>query len=337
MIDVQGLRALIAVADAGSVTAAAALLHYTPSNVTQRVQRLEHAVGAPLLERVGRGVVLTELARRLVDEGRPAVLRLHDLAEVVASDRPAGRVRVAAFPTALRGLVVPLIATLRDTCPAVRIEPVEREPADATRQVRLGLADVAVVKSWGAAPTGHAEPDLHREVLGHDAVDVILPADHPLGGRSRLTWVDLVDESWAVTPDDDPYRRWLESTTGLGRSAGTVYEAAEFQSLLAFVERGLAIAALPRLGRGPLPPQTVAVPLADETAFREIAAIARTPRRDGATIRAVLDGLRHEMVEAVRVHVQRCTTRSRAAVESRSTADPQGQHDRCGEDPSRCR
>jgi len=286
---------LIAVADAGSVTAAARVLHYTPSNVTQRVQRLEQSVGAPLLERVGRGVVLTELARRLVDEGRPAVLRLDDLAEIAASDRPSGRVRVAAFPTALRGLVVPLIGELRDTCPAVRVEPVESEPVDATRQVRLGLADVAIVKSWGDAPTGRVDPDLHRVVLGQDAVDVILPADHALAGRDGLRWSDLVDEDWAVTQDDDPYRRWLESTTGLDRSAGTIYEAAEFQSLLAFVERGLAITALPRLGRGDLPSGTVAVPLADETAFREIAAIVRGARRDGATIRAVLAGLRHQM------------------------------------------
>ena len=295
MIDVQGLRALIAVADAGSVTAAAGLLHYTPSNVTQRVQRLEHSVGAPLLERVGRGVVLTERGRRLVDEGRSAVLRLDDLAEIAASDRPSGRVRVAAFPTALRGLVVPLISALRETYPALRVEPVELEPAEGARHVRLGLADVAVVKSWGDAPTGRADPDLHRVELGQDAVDVILTRDHPLAGRSRLHWSDLVDEDWAVTADEDPYRRWLESTTGLDRSAGTVYEAAEFQSLLAFVERGLAITVLPRLGRGVLPAGTVAVPLADETAVREISAIVRAPRRDGANIRAVLDGLARQM------------------------------------------
>jgi len=295
MIDVQGLRALIAVADAGSVIAAAGLLHYTPSNVTQRVQRLEQSVGAPLLERVGRGVVLTELARRLVDEGRPAVLRLDDLAEVVASDRPSGRVRVAAFPTALRGLVVPFISSLRDTHPALRVEPVELEPADGTRHVRLGLADVAIVKSWGDASAAHADVDLQRVVLGRDAVDVILPRGHPLSGRSLLDWNALVDQSWAVTPDGDPYRRWLESTTGLGRSAGILYEAAEFQSLLAFVEQGLAITVLPRLGRGTLPPGTVAVPLADKTAFREVAAIVRVTRRDGSNIQAVLDGLRHQM------------------------------------------
>lgn len=295
MIDVQGLRALIAVADAGSVTAAAGLLHYTPSNVTQRVQRLEHSVGAPLLERVGRGVVLTERGRRLVDEGRSAVLRLDDLAEIAASDRPSGRVRVAAFPTALRGLVVPLISALRETYPALRVEPVELEPAEGARHVRLGLADVAVVKSWGDAPTGRADPDLHRVELGQDSVDVILTRDHPLAGRSRLHWSDLVDEDWAVTADEDPYRRWLESTTGLDRSAGIVYEAAEFQSLLAFVEQGLAITVLPRLGRGMLPAGTVAVPLADPTAFREVSAIVRVPRRDGANIRAVLDGLARQM------------------------------------------
>jgi len=290
MIDVPGLRALIAVADTGSVTAAAALLHYTPSNITQRLQRLERTVGATLLERVGRGVVLTDLARRLVDDGRAAVLSLDDLAAVTASDRPSGRVRVAAFPTALRGVVVPAIRTLLDTHPALRIEPVELEPADGLRQVRLGLVDLAVVKSWGAV-TGSVDTDLHRVVLGRDPVDVILPRGHPLSDRARLEWAELADEVWAVTPDDDPYRRWLETTTGLGRGDRTVYAAAEFQSLLAFVAEGLAVAAMPRLGRGALPAGTVAVPLAEATAFREIAAVVRTSRRESANLRAVLDAL----------------------------------------------
>jgi len=290
MIDVQGLRALIAVADTGSVTAAAALLHYTPSNITQRVQRLEHAVGAPLLERVGRGVVLTELAHRLVDEGRAAVRSLDDLAEVVASDGPSGRVRIAAFPTALRGLVVPLIRTLLDAHSSLRVEPVELEPADGVRQVRLGLVDLAIVKVWGAT-SSRTDPDLHRVVLGQDAVDIVVPRDHPLAGRPRLRWVDLAHETWAVTPDDDPYRRWLETTTGLGHGAGIAYEAAEFASLLAFVQEGLAIAAVPRLGRGELPPDTVAVPLAEPGAFREIAAVVRATRRESVNVRAVLDAM----------------------------------------------
>lgn len=247
---------------------------------------------------MGRGVVLTELARRLVDEGRPAVLRLDDLAEVAASARPSGLLRIAAFPTALRGLVVPLISALRDAHPALRIEPVEREPAEGIRHVRLGLADVAIVKSWGDASASRTDPGLDRIVLGHDAVDIILARDHPLAGRTSLRWLDLVDENWAVTSDDDPYRRWLDSTTGLDRGSGTVYEAAEFQSLLAFVEQGLAIAALPRLGRGSLPAGTVAVRLVDETAFREIAATVRSARRDGVNVRAVLDGLRHQMATA---------------------------------------
>ncbi|MDF2991430.1 MAG: hypothetical protein K0S37_1944 [Microbacterium sp.] len=298
MIDVQGLRALIAVADTGSVTAAAGLLHYTPSNVTQRVQRLEHAVGVPLLERVGRGVVLTELARRLVDEGRDAVLRLDDLAEVAASDRPSGRVRIAAFPTALRGLVVPVIAALHDAHPALRVEPIEVEPDEGARYVRLGLADVAIVKSWGDAPTGRVDPDLHRVDLGQDGIDVILPVGHSLARAARVGWGDLVQENWAVTPENDPYRRWLESTAGLERTAGTIYEAAEFASLLAFVEQGLAIAALPRLGRGALPSGMIAVPLADENAFREITAIVRAPRRDGPNVRAILAALRHERGDA---------------------------------------
>jgi DNA-binding transcriptional LysR family regulator len=69
MIDLDALAGLRAVATHGSVVGAAAATGYTPSAISQQVKRLERQTGVPLLERVGRGVMLTSHGQHLVDVG----------------------------------------------------------------------------------------------------------------------------------------------------------------------------------------------------------------------------------------------------------------------------
>src|SRR6202043_4177864 len=83
MIDLVALDALRAVGTHGSVVAAADALGFTPSAVSQQVKRLEKQTGVPLLERVGRGVMLTRHGRHLVEQGT----RLLDDPEELQSGR----------------------------------------------------------------------------------------------------------------------------------------------------------------------------------------------------------------------------------------------------------
>jgi len=293
MIDVLSLRALIAVADTGSVTSAATLLSYTPSNITQHIRRLERAVHCTLLERVGRGVVLTEYARSLVERGRPILLALDDLA-AAHDGEPSGRVRIAVFPTALRGLVIPAVAALTREHPDLVVQPLELEPEESLLFVRTGLTDMALVKTWGRLAEDAPDPELRRIPLGVDRIDAILPSDHPLAGEPGLSMEQLRHEPWAVTPDDGPYRQWIAAQGGLGSPTGPAYEAAEFQSIIQYISVGLAVGAVPRLGRGPLPPGVTAVPLTGEASFREVSLVVRTAAADGPNLRAVIQEIRRQ-------------------------------------------
>lgn len=290
MIDVLGLRVLIALKDTGSVTGAARQLGYTPPNITQHLRRLERRLGSAMVERVGRGIILTERALTLVEQGRPLILELDDLASRTSAD-PSGDIELAAFPTALRGLVVPAVAALRSVHPELHVRPSELEPPAAADAVRLGRAHGAVLKAWGVQgrATTAAIADLERIPLGVDRVDAILPAGHPLAGERELSLRQLGAESWAVTPQDDPYRVWLaEHRQPLGLDPATTYEAAEFASLLSYVRHGLAVAAVPRLGRGDLPAGVAVVPLTDSTAVRHISLVVRRSSRGGAAVEAVI-------------------------------------------------
>src|ERR1700735_3618327 len=90
MIDLVALDSLRAVGARGSVVAAADALGFTPSAVSQQVKRLEKQTGVPLLERVGRGVMLTGHGRHLVEQGTRLLSDLEELQSGLP--RPAGRV-----------------------------------------------------------------------------------------------------------------------------------------------------------------------------------------------------------------------------------------------------
>src|ERR1035438_106301 len=118
MLSFDRLRTLHAVASHGSVNAAARALHITNSAVSQQIAKLESELGQSLLERNGRGVRVTDAAAALVAHTQ----RMIALMEYGEADFDAqrnsifGHIRVAAFPTAARGLAPPGLRRPRDTC-----------------------------------------------------------------------------------------------------------------------------------------------------------------------------------------------------------------------------
>src|SRR5579859_1273754 len=109
MIDLIALDSLRAIEAHGSVVAAADALGFTPSAVSQQIKRLERQTGVPLLERVGRGVMLTGHGRHLAEEGTRLLAGLEELQSGLhrQAGTVAGHVRLAAFATAMRGIVAP--------------------------------------------------------------------------------------------------------------------------------------------------------------------------------------------------------------------------------------
>ena len=111
MIDTRRLRTLRAVADHGTVTAAAAALHLTPSAVSQQLVALEHEVGHRLFARDGRGVRLTAVGKIMLGHTNEVLAQLERAeAEVAAySSGAAGEVTVACFATAISAVLSPAI------------------------------------------------------------------------------------------------------------------------------------------------------------------------------------------------------------------------------------
>src|SRR3990170_4241669 len=179
MIDLAALTSLRAVDTHGSVVGAAEALGFTPSAISQQVKRLEKQAGVALLERVGRGVMLTEHGRRLVSDGSRLLTDLEQLESGLHRDagRVAGRLRVAAFSTAMRGLVAPVVRTLLDRHPDLALTLTEREPWDTIDLVASGQQDLGIVHRWGDVPM-HVPEHLVGVTIARDVADVIVPRGH---------------------------------------------------------------------------------------------------------------------------------------------------------------
>ncbi len=147
MLDVNRLRVLVAVARTGSVTGAARELHYSQPSVSHHLARLEAETGATLVQRAGRGIRLTEAGRLLADRSAEILGRL-DAASVELAAHVGlrnGRVRLAAFPSALGTFVPQAAARLAGEHPGLELRLVETEPPEAMRMLRAGDVDAAVV------------------------------------------------------------------------------------------------------------------------------------------------------------------------------------------------
>ncbi len=284
MLNVTRLKMLREVAGRGTIAAAAEALFMSPSAVSQQMSVLEREAGVALLEREGRGVRLTEAGRRLVANTERILAEIEraeaDLA--AAAVGIAGRVRISAFPTAARSILVPALAHLRAAHPNLRLSMVDLEPEEALPALKGRDIDVALLYEWDLLPSIE-DPGVEREEIFAEEVFLLLPIDHPLALRNTpVAIAELADDGWIVGRDATSM---LNLVTTAGRHAGfeprTDLHSMDFNVITGAVEEGLGVALGPSLAIL----QTLAHADASRVAVRRIADIPLNRRIWAATRR----------------------------------------------------
>jgi DNA-binding transcriptional LysR family regulator len=292
MLSLDRLRALHAVATYGSVGAAAEALQLTPSAVSQQLAKLERETHAQLIERNGRGVRLTDAAVVLADRAADILARMeHAASELEAQQgQVVGRLSLAAFATAVRGLLPDAVRLLADRYPGLAVRLTELEPPEAIRDVARGSFDLAVVQDWHNLPM--ALPDgIRRAPLVEDVADLVVPEHHPLAERPAIDLRQLVDEPWICSPPGAVCHDLLVHTIrSYDAEPRIVHVAAEYETQLALVAAGLGSAIVPRLGRGVLP-DGVAIRATRPVLRRSVYAAWRDRVSRRPAIRAVVEAL----------------------------------------------
>jgi DNA-binding transcriptional LysR family regulator len=284
VLDVRRLRFLVELSRRGTIAAVSEALHMSPSGISHQLSLLEREAGAPLLERVGRGVRLTDAGRRLAARGADILAALESAQSEVRSqeEQPTGTCRVAAFGSAARALVPSLLDCQRRH-PDVRVELVESEPEVAIPELLSGHVDLVVSEEYpDSAPDLPAH--LHRQVLAEDPLELVA-AEGLLDGR------DLVgaggDLPWALEPVGAASRAWtMRHCLGLGFTPSVQYESWDLDLLLLLVRQRAAAGMLPRLALPPLRETTGLVRL--ETGWtRTLVTLVRRARAHDPSVRVV--------------------------------------------------
>ncbi|MFE1869360.1 LysR family transcriptional regulator [Streptomyces sp. NPDC059496] len=246
MFDENRLRVFAAIAREGSVTAAAAALHYAQPSVSHHLAKLEAEAGVPLVQRAGRGIRLTEAGRLLADRAEEILGRIDSARTELAAHAglSAGRVRLAAFPSALATLVPTVAAAFGVAYPDIELALTEAEPPEALAALRRGEADVAFTFHHGDGPPGGREGHTVTPIL-HEPVYVV--------SRAGASWA-------GPRTDLDTYRgqRWIAGCercrthllTACGKRGFTptiAFETDDYVAAQALVAAGLGVSTLPGL------------------------------------------------------------------------------------------
>ncbi|WP_432190093.1 LysR family transcriptional regulator [Streptomyces sp. Tue6028] len=288
MLDVHRLVVLRSVVETGSIQAAASLLGYTPSAISQHIAALQRETGTTLFERQGRGIRATEAGRLLASHARQIQTQIAG-AETALSDLRAGKSRrltIRYFATAGAVLIPPIIAEFVNRFPEVRVElrlgkGLTSEPADM---------EIMVLDDGIQVPAG-----LHAIHLLDDPFLAVLPPDHPLAAEKTIELGRLGAETWIDNewPSSICRETILHACGAAGFSPNFVVEAHDYATAVAFVATGLGVTMVPQLALTVIPTTAVAcLPVTRPSATRSIYAVVKETTENHPTMSVFLHLLR---------------------------------------------
>ena len=276
MLDERRIEMLLAVAEHGSFTRAAAALSFTPSAISQQMGLLERDAGAVLFERSPRGVRITEAGHALLLHAEAIRRHLLDARAEVAGITKArgGRLAFGSFPTATATIAAPAIATFHGRHDEVDLQLLDGESYESAARLRsreLDLALVFYLDNWPAAMDYEGnlvarEDEIEMLPLFDDPFLLLLPQSHRLAATDEeVELADLAEERIIGSPVGcAPWGTDLEhicAEAGVELMFQAAYRSADFQAQQALVASGLGISLLPRLAAGALRADVVIRPL----------------------------------------------------------------------------
>ena len=271
-METRELRYFVAVAEELHVGRAAERLGIAQPPLSRAIAQLERRLGAELFLRTPRGVTLTDAGEVLLVEGRAALEAVaaaeRRVRRVAGADPGGAGVVLVAKAGASSELIAKLLAAYAAEPDAVEVEVVLCGPGEQEVMLRDGRADVALLHLPFDDTDG-----LDLEELATEDQVLVLPAGHPLTGRT-----DLTEAESRVIPGL-PLPRWPDRE---GRYApGPGVEVHDVTQLLQMVSLGRAAVVLPDSVRAQLRDDVTVVPITDAPRVTTVIAWPRHSRSPG--------------------------------------------------------
>jgi len=236
LIDVDQLRAFIAIAETGSFTRAADVVFKTQSAVSMQMKRLEERIGRPIFVRDGRASKLTEDGERLLDYAR-RIVKLNVEALAAFDDKElTGRVRLGVPDDYADRYLPEIMARFSRAYPGVELTVICEPSVDLLQRIDANGIDLAIVTN-----SEHVRP---AETFRRERLLWVTSSRHsthkeeplPLAlGRPTCTWRKLA----------------IERLETVDRSCRLLYASSSAGAVAAAVLSGLAVSVLPESGLRP--------------------------------------------------------------------------------------
>ncbi len=256
-MNIRCLESFMAVAEAGSFSAASRQLHRSQSAVSSHVQQLEEELAVPLLERTTRHVAVTPQGRLLLARCRTALADLRGVAAELHEEAglKRGHVSIGTVPSVSAHRLPPVLAALKQRHPGLTIELHEASATRIYADLRERITDFAVAP-WLDEDTR----DMRHELVLQDPYMAVLPAALAPAGGKPVALRELARHELLTQAQGTAVRAQIERAFHRARLPfRPTVEVSHHQTLLAMVSAGLGVALMPSLCLPAEPPDGLRV------------------------------------------------------------------------------
>jgi LysR family transcriptional regulator, nitrogen assimilation regulatory protein len=248
-MNLKQLETFVRVAELGSFSKAALVLDTVQPALSRQVRQLEIDLRVTLLQRTGRGVVLTAAGQRLLEHSVGILQLVARAREAVQAtrDEPAGRIVVGMPPSVGRRLTLPLVEAFGRECPKARLAIVEGLSAHLVEWIANGRVDVGLVHNPEPNDAIDTEP-----VLDEALCLVSASRTRGVAAGKAVSLKDLPKYPLVIPERSHAVRRLLETQAALaGIRLDIAWEVSSVPAMLELVAGGHGHAVLTRAAVGP--------------------------------------------------------------------------------------
>lgn len=238
----SSLRYLVAFADEGSVSRAAARCHVSQPTLSISLQNLELELGVKLIERAKCHVALTALGRQVVAQARRALDETRRVEMVAQAGRNplTGEFRLGVIHTIGPYLLLELIASMRRTVPTMALYIEENMTAIQADHLKYGTVDAAII----ALPFDI--PGIETRPLYDEPFLVIVPLGHPWAKRKKIAAEEVRGDDVLVLKAGNCFREQvLDACPDISHAEGSMHQGHSIETIRCMVASGYGISVLP--------------------------------------------------------------------------------------------
>jgi DNA-binding transcriptional LysR family regulator len=243
-VDVRQLGYFLAVVEHGGIGRAAEHVHIAQPSLSQAIANLERELGVPLFHRVGRGVVLSEAGRQLIEPARQVLRDLDAARAVVQSVRGVqrGRLDLVSMPSPGIEPLTAMMSRFAAMHPGITVNVDGAfTPGEVVESVLSGVAEIGLLGSAGNVHTG----ELRVLPIEDQPLILVSPQNHDLPAGKTVHRTDLRGRRLIVSQRGSLMRQLVDDILASGTEVHIAAEIAHRTSILPLVLAGFGHAVLP--------------------------------------------------------------------------------------------